>query len=91
MVVISGGCMTKRSFVVISILSLISTYIASTVSAISTGTLLAGESGFPFKDTRATLFGQGSISGPMFILNIAFWFLVILGIWKILQKVVGKK
>lgn len=83
--------MSKKAFVVILVLSVVVTYGASLVDSLLNSTLLAGESGFPFKYSRSTLFGRGSIDGTMMLLNIAFWFAVILGVWKILQKVTAKK
>lgn len=80
-----------KAFIVILILSLVVTYGASLMDSLLNSTLLAGESGFPFKYSRSTLFGRGSIDGTMMLLNIAFWFVVIWGIWKVLQKVTSTK
>jgi len=78
--------MTKKTFVVILILSVVTNYVALIVDAITTNTLLGGVSGFPFKYSSSTLFGHGSVNGSMLILNIAFWFFVIWILWKLLQK-----
>ena len=78
--------MTKKAFVVILILSVVMTYGASTVDSLLNNTLLAGESGFPFKYSRGTLFGKGSIDGLMMLINIAFWFVIIWLIWKAISK-----
>lgn len=78
--------MTKKSFVVILILSVTTVYGSSIVDAIFSGTLLGGRSGFPFKDSSTTMFGGGTTNYFLTVLNILFWFLIILGIWKVLPK-----
>lgn len=83
--------MSKKAFVVILVLSVVVTYGASLADSLLNSTLLAGESGFPFKYSRSTLFGRGSIDGGMMLLNIVFWFVIILGVWKVLQKVTSNK
>lgn len=83
--------MSKKVFVVILVLSVVVTYGGSLVDSIVNNTLLAGESGFPFKYSRSTLFGRGTIDGAMMFLDIAFWFVVIFSIWKVFQKVAFKK
>ncbi len=75
--------MTKKLFVVILILSVVAMYVASIINAIATNTLIAGESGFPFKDSRATMFGTGTTNYFLMTLNTFFWFVVIWIIWKI--------
>lgn len=82
---------SPKAFIIILVLSVVVTYGASLVDSLLNNTLLAGESGFPFKYSRSTLFGRGSINGMMMFLNVAFWFVVILGVWKVLQKVTAKK
>jgi len=77
--------MSKKAFVVILVLSVVLNYTAGFVDALQNNTLLAGESGFPFKDSRGTLFGKGSIDYTMMLLNIAFWFVVIWIIWKVIS------
>lgn len=82
--------MSKKSFFIILVLSVVVTYGASLADSLVSNTLLAGESGLPFKYSRSTLFGKGSIDGVMMLLNIAFWFVIIWVIWKVLQKVLMK-
>lgn len=79
--------MSKKAFVVILVLSLVVTYGASLVDSLLNNTLLAGESGFPFKYSSSTLFGRGSINGGTMLLDIAFWFVILFGIWKLSLKV----
>ena len=83
--------MSKKSFVVILILSVLVTYGIAFVDDLRRNSLLAGEGGIPFRFSSGTLFGSGSINYLMLILDIAFWFVVIWVIWKILQKVTSKK
>lgn len=82
--------MSKKAFVVILILSVVVTYGAAFVDALISNTLLAGEAGFPLKFSRGTMFGGGSTNYLLMILNIFFWFVVIWGIWKILQRIKSK-
>ncbi|MBI2020344.1 hypothetical protein HYS94_02885 [Candidatus Daviesbacteria bacterium] len=83
--------MSKKAFIIILILSVVVTYGASLLDALMGNTLLAGESGIPFKYSRSTLFGRGSINYTMMLLNIAFWSVVIWGAWKVLQKVISRR
>lgn len=78
--------MTKKSFVVILILSVVTMYGVSIIDAVVNNTLLGGKSGFPFKDSSATMFGEGTTDYLLMALNVIFWFVVIWGIWKILLK-----
>ncbi|MDP2585682.1 MAG: hypothetical protein Q8P29_02260 [Candidatus Levybacteria bacterium] len=75
--------MTRKSFVVILILSVIVTYISAFVDALIRNTLLGGEAGFPFKFSSATMFGSGSTNYLLMVLNILFWFAIIWGIGRI--------
>lgn len=82
--------MTKKSFVIIAVLSFITARIADFVDEIINGTLLGGKSGFPFKDDTTTILGGGSFNNYLFFLNVIFWFIVIFIIWKLLQKILKK-
>ncbi len=82
--------MSKKAFIIILVLGVVASYIASIIDALVSGTLIAGESGFPFKDSRGTLFGEGSVNNLMFILDIIFWFAVIWGIWKLIKNLQKK-
>ena len=78
--------MSKKSFIIILVLSVIVTYGVAFIDALRSSTLLAGESGLPFKYSRGTLFGSGSINYVMMSVNIIFWFIVLWVIWKAIQK-----
>jgi len=78
--------MTKKSFVVILILSVVAMYASSIIDAVVGGTLLGGKSGFPFKDSSTTMFGGGTTNYSLMTLNIIFWFMIIWYIWKVLHK-----
>lgn len=82
--------MTKKSFAVILALSVMVMYIASIVDAVVNGTLLGGKSGFPFKDSSATMFGEGTTDYLSMTLNVIFWFILIWGIWKLIKRVQKK-
>lgn len=81
--------MTKKSFGVILILSAIVTYGLSIVDAAVNSS--ANQAGLPFKFGSYTLFGTANTDYSILILDIAFWFLVIFGIWKLLQKLLKKR
>lgn len=78
--------MTKKSFVVILILSVVTMYGVSIIDAVVNNTLLGGKSGFPFKDSSATMFGEGTTDYLLMTLNIIFWFIVLFGIWKLIKR-----
>ena len=82
--------MTKKSFVVILILSVVATYGATLVDALISNTLLGGEAGFPLKFSSATMFGSGNTNYLLMSLNILFWFIVLFGIWKLIKKLQKK-
>ena len=90
MVVIGGKCMTKKSFVVILILSVVLTYSVAIIDALARNSLIAGSAGLPLKFTSG-YFGTSTTNYSILIVDIAFWFVVILGTWKLLKKTLGKK
>lgn len=73
-------------FVVILVLSVISTYILSIAESVWSGSLLGGSAGLPLKFASGTMFGNAHTNYLTLALDIAFWFLVIWGIWKIFLK-----
>lgn len=73
------------------VLSVPVTYVAAFGDALRSNTLLAGESGLPFKYSRGTLFGSGTINYVMMLIDIIFWFVALLLIWKVLTKIFNKK
>ena len=77
--------MSKKTFVVILILSVVVTGIVSFVEFTSNQSL--GQFGLPFKFSSISLFADSNTKYMMLLLDIAFWFMVIWVIWKILQKV----
>lgn len=83
-----GNSMTKKSFVIILILSVIVTYGAAfTDDAVN---LSKNPTGLPFGFASFNFLG-GSNNNFMLILDIAFWFVIIWGVWKTLQKVSKKQ
>jgi len=83
--------MTKKSFVIILISSVIVTYVATFIDALINNTLLGGKAGFPLKFSSATLFGEGTTNYLLMGLNVFFWFIVIFIIWKLFPKLPKKK
>lgn len=83
MVIISGKSMTKKSFVVILVLS----------ALISIGIPLVGftmgiyqiMSGWPLEFSQFNFLGSSTNYTNLF-LDIIFWFIVIWGIWRLLRK-----
>jgi len=76
--------MTRKSFVAILILSIVITYGLSIIDALANSS--ANQAGLPFKFSSYALFGTASTNYSILILDISFWFLVIWGVWKLLQN-----
>ena len=83
--------MTKKSLLIILGLSFVLTYAATFIEVLLSGNVVAGKSGFPLRFGSSSLFGGSSTNYTMLLLNIAFWFIVIWGIWKVLQRTKSKK
>ncbi len=80
--------MTKKNFVVILILSVVVTYgVACLDFAFN---ISKGLIGLPFGFSSFNFFGSET-EGTMLLLDIIFWFIVILGVWKILPKLFKRK
>ncbi|KKQ27330.1 MAG: hypothetical protein A3H17_04245 [Candidatus Levybacteria bacterium RIFCSPLOWO2_12_FULL_37_14] len=80
--------MNKKSLVVILILSTIITYGLALIDfslSISKGAI-----GLPFGFSRFNFFGAET-EKTMLLLDIAFWFLVIWGAWKLFPKLLKKR
>ncbi len=78
--------MSKKSFVVIAILSVIITYGVAMINDLISGSLVGGKGGLPFS------FASGSSTdGLLLALDIIFWFVIIWGIWKLFRKVIDRK
>lgn len=82
--------MSKKTFFVILVPSLVVNEVVAIVDAIKGGRFLAGEAGLPFRFSSATLFGTGSVNYGMLFLDIVFWFAVIWISWKLLGKVLKR-
>ncbi|MBU1031838.1 hypothetical protein KKE03_02885 [Patescibacteria group bacterium] len=76
--------MSKKSLAILLILSVVVTYGTAFVDAITNTS--ANQAGLPFKFGSYVLFGEASTNYPLLVLDIAFWFVVIWVIWKVLQK-----
>lgn len=73
--------MSKKSFIVILVLSIVTTYAVAIIDALMRNSLLAGNAGFPFRFSSSYFFGE-STNFLMLLLDIAFWFLILWLIWK---------
>lgn len=80
--------MGKKEFGVILVLSVVVTYGAAFIDDIIN--VAKNPTGLPFGFASFNFLG-GSNNDLMLIFDIAFWFIMILGIWKLLQKVTAKK
>jgi hypothetical protein len=72
-----------KEVVVVIILSFFVAFIADFFDGIINNTFIGGKSGFPFKDSFSLGFEGGESYPHMFLLNVLFWFFIILVIWKI--------
>lgn len=83
--------MSKKSFIIILILSAVVTYGAALIDVLIGGSILSGQSGIPFRFGSSSLFGGSSINYTMLFLDIIFWFVIIWVVWKIIQKVLIRR
>lgn len=81
--------MNKKSFVIISILSVIVTYGLGIMDALVNSS--TNQAGLPFKFGSYVLFGTANTNYSILTLDIILWFFVIWGIWKIIQKISKRK
>lgn len=82
--------MSKKSFFIILVLSVVIGEVVSIIDAFRRSSFLAGQVGFPLRYSSSSLFGGGSINYIMLILDIVFWFAVIWGLWKLLAKILKR-
>ncbi|MBI4036510.1 hypothetical protein HY386_01355 [Candidatus Daviesbacteria bacterium] len=80
--------MTKKAFVVILILSVVVTIGIPFIGFITTNYQVM--SGWPLRFTGFSFLGS-TTNYTTLLLDIAFWFVIIWGIWKVLQKVTAKR
>lgn len=76
--------MTRRSFVIILILSVVATYGFGIIDALSNPS--ANKAGLPFKFGSYALFGTANTNYSILILDIIFWFSIIWIAWKIIKR-----
>lgn len=76
--------MTKKPLVVIFILGVVITYGLGIIDALVNSS--ANQAGLPFKFGSYVLFGTASTNYSILVLDIIFWFMVIWGIWRLIQK-----
>ncbi|CAN5135776.1 hypothetical protein BH11PAT1_BH11PAT1_7120 [soil metagenome] len=83
--------MSKISFVVILVLSVVTTYGVAMADALKRDSLLAGAAGLPFKFASGSLFGEAKTNYVMLSMDIIFWFITILLLWIGSKKVTKHK
>jgi len=76
--------------VIFLLLGLVTTYVASLIEILLSGETLAGAAGFPFRYGNSSFFGGAEVNQAMFLLDIAFWSIILFAIWKVLQFVTKK-
>lgn len=82
--------MTKKAFVVILILSVVTNYAAALIDALIRNSLLGGSAGLPFKFASGTLFGEAHTNYLTLFFNIIFWFVVIWIAWRLVKRLQKK-
>ncbi len=82
--------MTKKTFIILLVLSVMVTYAASIFDALVRNSFIAGEAGFPFRFSSSSLFGAEDTNMFMLFLDILFWFIVLYLVKFLLQKVIQK-
>lgn len=80
--------MSKKAFIIILVLSVVVTYGMAIVGALMNPS--ASKAGLPLKFGSYTLFGTADTNYVALVLDIVFWFIIILLLWKVLQKVVNR-
>ena len=88
MVVIGDNSMTKKSLVIILILSIFTTALWSMVTLSLGNYNLA--SGFPLKWSSFDFLGSDT-NYLALLIDVGFWFVVIWGVWKLIQNSKKKK
>lgn len=78
--------MTKKSFVVILVLSIVVNEIVLYIDALIRNSVVAGQGGFPLRFTSSSSFGNASTNWTALLFDILFWFLVIWGVWRIIKR-----
>lgn len=79
-----------KSFLVILVLSLVVNFTVMSGDALIRGSFLAGEAGLPLRFDSSSMFGGGSINYLNLTIDIFFWFIIILGLWKLSKKVLKR-
>ena len=80
--------MGKMSFFIILVLSVVVTYLLPYLNLFFP--VSGGGFGFPIKYGTSSFFGGSSFEFALFLSDAVFWFLVILVIWKTIQKLLKR-
>lgn len=73
--------MSKKTFIIILVLSVVVTYLIALIQ-FSSG-------GLPFRFSSFNLLGSETNVG-MLILDIVFWFIILFGVWTLIKKLFSK-
>ncbi len=86
--------MSKKTILTYSgllILSVVVTYSVEVIQSIMAGSVIAGSGGLPIPFTNGNLFEEPTTDYKSLLLDILFWFGIILLIWKIFFKITNRK
>lgn len=82
--------MSKKSFLIILVLSIPFTYLVAFLDDLRRNSLLMGKGGLPFRFSSAGTLSSGSTDLLMLLIDIVFWFAVFLIIYKVLLKLIKR-
>ncbi len=78
--------MSKKSFVVILILSVVVTWLAKEVQGVLNFSLGGLDVGLPLSFYKCSFISSCTINYGMLVIDIVFWFVVLFVIWKFILK-----
>lgn len=85
--------MGKKSLVIYAIeiiISVIITIVATVLDAYFRKNLLSGRAGFPLRFSSSSFFGGGTTNYAIFAVDVAFWFVLLIALIKVIQKILKK-
>lgn len=79
--------MSKKSFIIILVLSVVVTYLTPVIEILITGLSFSSiDRGLPLKFHISSFSGSGIYDSTTFGLDVIFWFIILFGIWKLIGK-----
>lgn len=82
---------SPKAFIVILVLSVVVTWLIKEFQGILNFSLGGLNAGLPLNFYQCSFISSCNIAYELLIIDTIFWFVVIWGIWKVLQKVSAKK